>query len=238
MAEDQVEVENGSLGHRFTVTKLKETYYKSTYGVKEASQIHQPAARPDFCSLTLTTTTAALMTTLFRYSSRFARTPPCRRLLLAQFITPNSFLSPLSLSLSDKSLSRRTFVSTPVRRAATAPTPPANPAVLRRSPTAEDIEAAELDVELLPQSDVQLALTERAAEVRRHFTSSNQRLMYRPWMVATLSNIISREALGLGPAGSRRVGRVPWIPIQNGAHTAARPRGLVRPYPSSSFSRY
>jgi hypothetical protein len=60
-------------------------------------------------------------------------------------------------------------LSTQVRRAATAPPPPPNPAILRRSPTVEDIEAAELDVELLPQRDAKLAITERAAEVRQRF---------------------------------------------------------------------
>jgi hypothetical protein len=60
-------------------------------------------------------------------------------------------------------------LSTQVRRAATTPTPPSNPAILRRSPTVEDIETAELDVELLPQRDAQLAITERAAEVRQRF---------------------------------------------------------------------
>jgi hypothetical protein len=42
-------------------------------------------------------------------------------------------------------------------------------AILRRSPTVEDIEAAELDVELPVPSDAQLVLTERAAEVCRDF---------------------------------------------------------------------
>lgn len=53
-------------------------------------------------------------------------------------------------------------------------TPPSSPAILLRSPTAEDIETAELDVEPLAQSDAQLALTERAAEVCRNFASLGQ----------------------------------------------------------------
>jgi hypothetical protein len=171
------------------------------------------------------------MITLFRQSSR---APPCRRLFLAQFLSPNSFPSPLSLS--HKSLSRRAFVSTQVLKAATAQTPPTNSAILRRSPTVEDIESAELDVEILPESDAQLSLTERAAEVRHHFASlSQQLLIHRPWAVATPSHNFSGQTFGLSPANIRRVWRVPWVSIQNGAHTATRTRGLVRPDLSSSF---
>jgi hypothetical protein len=89
---------------------------------------------------------------------------PCRRLLLSHFIAP---------SLSDKPFSLRTFVSTQPRRAAPAPTP-ATPAVLRRWPTVEDIQTAELDVEPLAQGDAQLALTERAAQVCRDFDPRGQ----------------------------------------------------------------
>jgi hypothetical protein len=93
-------------------------------------------------------------------------TLPCRRLLFhSQFIAPNTYSSPFPSSLSNKSISRRAFVSTQHHRAAPAPTPPTTLAVLRHSPTVEDIEAAELDVVLPPQSDARLALTERAAEV-------------------------------------------------------------------------
>ncbi len=56
-------------------------------------------------------------------------------------------------------------------RAAPVPTPPTTPAVLRRSPTEEDIQTAELDIEALGQGDAQLALTERAAQVCRNFGS-------------------------------------------------------------------
>ena len=76
---------------------------------------------------------------------------PCRRLLLSHFMTPSLFTG-------------RTFVSTQPRRAAPA-LAPATPAVLRRSPTVEDIHTAELDVEPLAQGDAQLALTECAAQV-------------------------------------------------------------------------
>ncbi len=84
---------------------------------------------------------------------------PCRRLLLSRFIAP---------SLSDRSFFRRTFVSTQPRRAASAPTPPATPAVLRHSPTVEDIQTAELDIGPVAQGDAQLALTESAAQVCRN----------------------------------------------------------------------
>ena len=95
-----------------------------------------------------------------------ARTLPCRRLVLhAQFIAPNASSFPFPSSLSSKSLSRRTFVSTQPHRAAPAQAPPTTLAILRRSPTVEDIDAAELDVALSPQSDARLVLTERAAEV-------------------------------------------------------------------------
>jgi hypothetical protein len=86
---------------------------------------------------------------------------PCRRLILSHYIAPSS---------SPRSFFRRSFVSTQPHRAAPAPAPtPATPAVLRRSPTVEDIQTAELDIETLAQGDAQLALTERAAQVCRNF---------------------------------------------------------------------
>ena len=101
-------------------------------------------------------TTSLKLLSLARY--------PCRRLLHSHFIAP---------SLSDKPFSRRTFVSTQPRRAAPSPTL-ATPAILRRWPTVEDIQTAELDVEPLAQGDAQLALTERAAQVCRDFDSRGQ----------------------------------------------------------------
>jgi hypothetical protein len=95
-------------------------------------------------------------------------TLPCRRLLLhTQFIAPHLSSFSFPLTFSDKSISWRAFVSTQPQRADPAPTPSTTSAILRRSPTVEDIESAELDVELPSQSDVQLAFTERAAEVCR-----------------------------------------------------------------------
>jgi hypothetical protein len=114
------------------------------------------------------------------------------------------------------------------------PTPPTNTAILRRSPTVEDIEAAELDVELPPESDAQLALTERAAEVRHHFASLKI-IDSSSMAVATPSHNFSRQTLEFSLANIRRIGQVPWASIQNGTHAATRTRGLVRPDPSSSF---
>ena len=102
------------------------------------------------------------MTTSLRLLS-LARNP-CRRLLLSHFIAP---------SISDKTFYRRTFVSTQLRKAAPAPTS-ATLAILRRWPTVEDIQTAELDVEPLAQGDAQLALTERAAQVCRDFDPRGQ----------------------------------------------------------------
>ena len=87
---------------------------------------------------------------------------PCRRLILSHYIAPSS---------SHSVFSRRSFASTQPHKAAPAQTPPASPAVLRRSPTVEDIQTAELDIETLAQGDAQLALTERAAQVCRNFGS-------------------------------------------------------------------
>ncbi|KAH9064964.1 hypothetical protein EDB87DRAFT_1178701 [Lactarius vividus] len=120
--------------------------------------------------MSLTTTTTAMI----RQSSRLACTTlPClrRRQLVAHFATPNSYPVPLF----DKLPPRRTFVSTRPRRAAPTPTPTATQAVLRRSPTAEDIENAELDLEPLGQTDAQLALTERAADQLRRICSQGDR---------------------------------------------------------------
>lgn len=89
------------------------------------------------------TSQVTVMTTALRLLS-LARNHslPCRRLLLSHYIAP---------SLSDRSIFRRTFVSTQPRKAAPAPTPPATPAILRRSPTVEDVQTAELDLEPFAQ---------------------------------------------------------------------------------------
>jgi len=99
------------------------------------------------------------------------RTLPCRR-LLARTMAPTLLSFPSSLP--EKSPLRRTFVSTQSRRAAPAPTPPATPAILHRSPTVEDIETAELDVEIFAPDNVQLAFTERAAEQLRRISSQRE----------------------------------------------------------------
>jgi hypothetical protein len=141
----------------------------------------------------------------------------CRRLLFhSQFIAPNAYsLSFPSSSSSDKSITRRPFVSAQPHRASPAPTPSTTPAVLRHSPTIEDIEAAKLDVELPPQRDVQLVLTERAAEVRCNCfcIAWCDRLLTRSSYAATLSNIFSRKTCGFGPANLRRIGWLPRISI-------------------------
>ncbi|SRR6266404_4884280 len=125
-------------------------------------------------TMSLTTTTTAH--SILRQSSRLTRTAllsPCRRLLVAHFAAPNPCPVPLLIP------SRRTFVSTHPRRAAFKPTPITTQAVLRRSPTAEDIENAELDVQLLAQTDARLAITECAAEVRHYFIPLCQHLLIR-----------------------------------------------------------
>ena len=102
-------------------------------------------------------------------------TLPCRRLLLhTQFIAPHLSSFSFPLTFSDKSISWRAFVSTQPQRADPAPTPSTTSAILRRSPTVEDIESAELDVELPSQSDVQLAFTERAAEQLHQISSQDE----------------------------------------------------------------
>jgi hypothetical protein len=128
---------------------------------------------------------------------------PCRRLNLSHYIVP---------SPSHTSFLRRSFVSTQPHRAAPAPTAPATPAVLRRSPTVEDIQTAELDIETLAQEDAQLALTERAAQVCRNFVLAVNSLSYLA-CVATPSNIFARSTLRCRPKNLRRVWGLPWISI-------------------------
>ncbi|KAH9954880.1 hypothetical protein BJV74DRAFT_790950 [Russula compacta] len=111
------------------------------------------------------------MTAASRFLSLARQHVPCRR-LLAQSNVQKSFSFPSSLP--NKSHSRRTFTSTQPHRAAPVPTPPSSPAILLRSPTAEDIEIAELDVEPLVQGDAQLALTERAAERLKQIFSQEE----------------------------------------------------------------
>lgn len=139
-----------------------------------------------------------------------------RRFLLgSQPARGNSQVTAMTSALRLLSLARnRTFVTTQLRRAAPAPTPPATPAILRRSPTAEDIQTAELDVEPLAQGDAQLTLTERAAQVCRDFDFSGSTVLtHYAACVATLSNIFPTRAFRFSPANIRRIGRLPWISI-------------------------
>ena len=149
--------------------------------------------------------TTAMTTALRLLSLARNHSIPCRRLVLSHYIAPPS---------SNRFLLRRTFVSTQPHRAAPAPTPSATPAVLRRSPTVEDIQSAELDIETLAQDDAQLSLTERAAQVCRNFGSrcDSHSLMYDA-CVATPSNIFARRTLRFRPENLRRVGWLPWISI-------------------------
>lgn len=62
-------------------------------------------------------------------------------------------------------LPTRTFSTTLLRKATLASQPEAQPTVLLRSPSAEDIEKEELDVELIPPGEAKLVITDRAAEV-------------------------------------------------------------------------
>jgi hypothetical protein len=141
-------------------------------------------------------------------------THPCRRLLLhAQFIAPHAYSLPFPSSFSNKPISRRAFVSTQPHRAAPAPIPPTTLAILRRSPTVEDIEAAELDVVLPPQNDASLVLTERAAEVCCNFTSVRWAVLDMCVWAATPSNIFSRRIFGFGLTNLCRIRRVSWISI-------------------------
>lgn len=155
---------------------------------------------PEHCR---STSQATAMTATLRLLSLARNHSPCRRLILSHYITP---------SWSDRSFFQRTFVSTQPLRAVPAPTPPATPAVLRRSPTVEDIQTAELDIETLPQGDAQLALTERAAQVCRNFGSRCEQFDMVDEL-ATPSNIFPRSALRFRPENLRRVGRLPWISI-------------------------
>ncbi|KAH9998372.1 hypothetical protein BJV77DRAFT_749991 [Russula vinacea] len=86
-----------------------------------------------------------------------------------------SQVTAMTAALRLLSLARnRTFVTTQLRRAAPAATPPATPAILRRSPTVEDIQTAELDVEPLAQGEAQLTLTERAAQQLYRISSQQE----------------------------------------------------------------
>jgi len=170
----------------------------------------QPGPPLNWCSLPVATMTAPLQ--FLRLAC--THTLPCRRLLFhTQFIAPNAYSFTFPSSLSNKSISRRAFVSTQPHKAAPAPTPPTNLAILRRSPTVEDIEAAELDVALPPQSDARLVLTERAAEVCCNFACVGWAVINMCVWAATSSNIFSRGTSGFGPANLCRIGRMSWVSI-------------------------
>ncbi|KAF7362130.1 Fe-S-biosyn domain-containing protein [Mycena venus] len=61
----------------------------------------------------------------------------------------------------------RTITTSLPRRAAFAAPPPAQPTILLSSPSPEYLEQEEIDVELLPEQDAQIIITDRAAEQLR-----------------------------------------------------------------------
>jgi hypothetical protein len=164
----------------------------------------------------------------------------CRRLLFhSQFIVPNAYSFPSSPS-SDKSTTRRPFVSAQPHRASPAPTLSGTPAVLRRSPTVEDIEAAELDVELPPLSDTQLVLTERAAEVRRNSASLLvRRFIDAPVLCSNSVKYLLKKNMRVRPCGSpsNRVAatdiNIRWSSRGNELPRTSTPRFVVIFSPSS-----
>jgi hypothetical protein len=56
--------------------------------------------------------------------------------------------------------------TTILRNAALATKPAAHPTVVLSTPSPEYLETEELDTEILPRKDIQLIITDRAAEVR------------------------------------------------------------------------
>ncbi|KAJ6603156.1 hypothetical protein B0H10DRAFT_2079641 [Mycena sp. CBHHK59/15] len=65
----------------------------------------------------------------------------------------------------------RSLVSSSFRRAALATQPPAQPTVLLFSPSPENIEQEEIDIELLPPQQAHIAITDRAAEQLRSIST-------------------------------------------------------------------
>lgn len=175
--------------------------------------LHSGRGRGRLCSGRSTSQPTAMTAALRLLSLARNHSLPCRRLILSHYIAP---------SPSHGSFFRRSFVSTQPRRAAPAPTPAATPAVLRRSPTVEDIQTAELDIETLAQGDAQLALTDRAAQVCRSLLVLGVISLTYGACIATPSSIFTRSARRFRPENISRVGGMPWISIQNGAYTAAR----------------
>lgn len=89
--------------------------------------------------------------------SRRTQSSLCRRLLLT------NTLRPILPSTSFPCI--RTLSTTIPRSAALADQLPAQPTVVLQTPSSEYIEKEELDVELIPPEQIELVITDRAAEV-------------------------------------------------------------------------
>lgn len=92
------------------------------------------------------------------------------------------------------------------------------PTLLLSSPTPEQIEEEEIDVDLPPLKDIRIALTDRAAEVSRLVTSINHRQILNLYgnglLSATTSYCCARKEPRRSFTHIRGVWWMPWISIQ------------------------
>ena len=80
--------------------------------------------------------------------------------------------------------STRTLLTSRPRGATLAANPPAHPTILIFSPTPEAIKQQELDIELLPPQDINIDITDRAAQVRIP-TNITSRFFFTPFHTPT-----------------------------------------------------
>lgn len=143
-----------------------------------------------------------VMSTLIRaFRSTHLRTPTHAR-IRTSVIAPGTSI-------------RRAFVSSAQARAAAA---------VLSAPTQEAIDAEEIDVQLTPPHEARIELTDRAAEVRLSLTL-RRLICNMHWRgTATAHHRSARAEPGCGAAHRGRVGRVPWLPVQDGARHCAQAR--------------
>jgi len=92
---------------------------------------------------------------------------------------------------------------------------PKSHATVLTSPTVKELEEGEVEVDLIPEDQIQLMLTDRAAEVRCPllFSSESTHMSQK----AIENNFHSGRQPRCGTPNFCRVWRVSWIPVQDGS---------------------
>jgi hypothetical protein len=90
------------------------------------------------------------------------------------------------------------------------------PVVVLRSPSPAAVAEQELDVKILSPQEINVQITQRAAEVRFYSRNVHYQIEKLPRHEATPSDLCAREQSRCSSSNSRRVWRMSWIPVQDG----------------------